>query len=313
LSPTDRGDLRSVNRHGWIYRLSKRVAIFSAVLIFISTGVCLLMYLSLGSYIYFPDKEITATPGNFGLDFENIRIGTEDGQELGAWWIPAEHARGALVFCHGNAGNISNRIGKADYFHRNGISVLLYDYRGYGTSTGKPDERGTYQDMRAVLRYLSENKEIPPAKTVYYGESLGGAVAIEAATEKTPAGLILESSFTNLKDMASYHYPLLPAGLIVGHMYDSISRVEKIQCLKLFMHSPDDEVVPYGIGLDLFEHASEPKMFAMLEGRHNDGGIEVSPLAQKSVEFFLRRVLGPVKTVNENEHLREPAAMLREQ
>lgn len=276
---------------GRLNRVAARAGLWGLVMLLVYAGVCAIMFFSQASYFYFPEKGIQATPDAFGMPFEDVRLETPDGESLGAWWIPADEVRGALVLCHGNAGNISNRLDKIDFFRRLGLSVLAFDYRGYGTSTGKPSERGTYLDAGAAVRFVHAVKGFPFEQIVLYGESLGGAVAVEAATHGVPAGLIVESSFSSAVAMAEHYYPWLPARLLVRIKYDSLSKVSRIGCPKLFMHSAQDDVVPYKVGRALFEAAAEPKTFVLLQGGHNDGGMLVTPGARESVGHFVDRVL----------------------
>ncbi len=278
-------------KEGRIRRLAVKAGLLGLVVLLVYAGVCAIMFFSQESYFYFPEKGIQATPDAFGMRFEDVRLQTNDGEDLGAWWVPAEEARGALVLCHGNAGNISYRLEKIDFFRRLGLSVLAFDYRGYGTSTGKPSEQGTYFDAGSALRFVHAVKGFPLDKIVLYGESLGGAVVIEAATHEEPAGLIVESSFSSAVAMAKHFYPWLPARLLVRIKYDSLARVPRIACPKLFMHSPQDDVVPFAVGRSLFEAAVEPKRFLLLRGGHNDGGMLVTPGARESVGQFVDQVL----------------------
>jgi hypothetical protein len=279
--------MRSGDSGGFVVR----VGMWGLVLLLVYVGVCLVMFLSQGSYIYFPEKGILATPGTFGMAFEDVRLHTQDGESLGAWWVPAENARGALVLCHGNAGNISNRLDKIDFFHGLGLSVLAFDYRGYGTSTGEPSEAGTYLDVESAVQFVHAARGFPFDRILLYGESLGGAVAIEAATRREPGGLIVESSFSSARAMAKHYYPWLPTRLLLRIRYDSLSKVPGIRCPKLFMHSHDDDIVPYRIGRALFEAAAEPRAFVHLRGGHNDGGMLVTPGARESVGLFVDEVL----------------------
>ena len=243
------------------------------------------------SLIYFPGRHVRFTPADLGMAFEDVRLKTADGVTLVAWWIPAPSSRGALIFCHGNAGTMGDRIGKIRLFHDLGLSVLAYDYRGYGASQGKPSEDGTARDMDAAVAHVRDARRIPLERTVYYGESLGGAVAIEAAIRVPPAALVAESTFTSARDMARRHYPFVPSGLVrVG--YDSLSRVRRLACPKLFLHGPVDTIVPFEMGEALFRAASEPKRLATLVGDHNSGGILESPDACQTLAEFLDAALG---------------------
>ena len=168
------------------------------------------LYIFQSRYIYFPERSLSADPGSIGLNFESISFETGDGVKLSGWYIPGENARGVILFCHGNAGNISHRLESIRIFHRLGLGVFIFDYRGYGQSQGKPSEQGTYQDAEAAWRYLVEELKVDPAEIIVFGRSLGGAIASGLAQSQRPAALILESAFTSLPDIAATLYPYLP-------------------------------------------------------------------------------------------------------
>lgn len=172
---------------------------------------------------------------------------------------------------HGNAGNISNRLETIQIYHRLGFNILIFDYRGYGNSSGKPSEKGTYLDAAAVWEYLINEKHIKAKDIIIVGRSLGGGVASELAKQKNPAMLILESTFTSMPDISKEHYPFMPTHLIVKHKYDSISKLSEISCPIVVIHSLDDEVIPYTHGRLLYEKANEPKSFIKLRGGHGNG------------------------------------------
>lgn len=250
-----------------------------------------LAYFRQESLIFFPDRHVRFTPADLGMAFEDVRLETSDGVTLAAWWVPAPQGRGALIFSHGNAGNMGDRVGKLRLFHDLGLSVLAFDYRGYGASQGKPSEEGTAHDMDAAVAHVRDSRGVPLDRTVFYGESLGGAVVIEAATRFPPAALVAESTFTSARAMARRHYPFVPPALVrVG--YDSLSRVRRLACPTLFLHGPADTIVPFEMGEALFRAAPEPKRFATLVGDHNSGGILESPEACRKLAELLDAVLG---------------------
>lgn len=252
------------------------------------------IYIAQPALVFFPERAVPSTPAEFGLAYEPVALRTADGVALGAWWVPAEAARGALVLCHGNAGNIAHRVDKAVLFHELGLSVLLFDYRGYGTSGGRPTERGTYMDMDSAVEHVREVRGVPPERTLFWGESIGASVAVEAATRNPCGGIILESGFTCVPAMAKTVYPWLPT-FFVRFGYDSLARIRSVKAPKLILHGPADEIVPYRMGRELYEAAPEPKRFADLRGGHNDGGILVSPEAQEALRQFLGEVLPPAQ------------------
>jgi len=254
-------------------------------------GVCGFMFLRQESFVFFPERVMAGTPADVGLRYEAVRLRTADGLTLGAWWVPAAPQRGALVFAHGNGGNMSHRLQKVRLLHDLGLSVLAFDYRGYGESEGRPSEQGTYRDMDAAIDYVVKERKVPPGKLLYLGESLGGAVAVEAASRRPPAGLILESTFTSVPAMARRYYPWLPVRLLLTIRYDSLARVRGLACPLLVCHSPEDDIVPYSMGRELFDAGPGPKTFVDLFGGHNSGGIAVSPTARSALDAFMTAVL----------------------
>lgn len=255
--------------------------------------VAVLAWLGQESLVFFPDRTMRATPANVGLRFEDVRLTTVDGVGLGAWWVEPVRARGAVVIAHGNAGNISDRLDTVKLFAGLDLAVLAFDYRGYGSSDGSPSETGTYRDMEAAVAHLEGVRGFGRGRTVYYGESLGGAVALATAVRLPPAALVLESTFTSVRAMAAVHYPFVPGFLATRVRYDSRARVRELRCPLLVLHGPDDSIVPYRMGRELYDAAPGPKAFADLEGDHNDGGLVVSPAARAALRAFLEAHLPP--------------------
>jgi fermentation-respiration switch protein FrsA (DUF1100 family) len=211
-----------------------------------------------------------ATPAAIGLDYEDAFITTEDNVRVHSWWVPGTGS-GTILFFHGNAGNISHRLDSIRIFHSLGLSVLAVDYRGYGRSEGSMSEQGSYRDAAAAYRYLIDDRGLDPEHIVFFGRSLGSAVAIELATRFRPAALIAESCFTSMADVGARHYRLLPVKLLMRIRYDSVPRVAVIDCPKLFAHGRDDEVLPFHLAKALYEAAAAPKQFLELQGDHNTG------------------------------------------
>jgi len=265
--------------------------IFNVVLVFLIfyTGMLLLVYFQQDRLLYFPFKEIAATPAAIQLAFEELRLTTEDGQTLAAWWIPAGKERAVLFFCHGNAGNISHRLDSIDIFIRLGLSVLLFDYRGYGGSTGRPSEDGTYRDAEAVWRYLVEVQKKEPEKIILFGESLGGAVAAEIASRHTEGGLIIMSSFTSIPELEGGLYPFFPVKWLSKFRYATIDKISSIKAPKLIIHSPNDEIIPFAQGQALYEKAAEPKQFLRIKGGHNEGFLVSGKLYEQGLDDFISK------------------------
>src|SRR5215211_2811296 len=181
----------------------------------------------LNSMLYFPNRKIIETPAQARLEYRELGLSTDDGERLHGWWIDSRAgALGHLLLCHGNAGNIGDRVLHAALLTDVGFDVVLFDYRGYGRSTGRPSEEGTYRDARAAGAALVRQEEVDESRVIYLGESLGAAVALALALEAPPRGLILQSAFTSVRDMGREHYHLPRA--LVPDAYPSLSRIQKL-------------------------------------------------------------------------------------
>lgn len=236
-------------------------------------GFCLFLFFRQSSYVYYPDKNVEATPDAIGLRFEDVRLKTQDGVTIDAWFVPAASNSAAsrtILYLHGNAGNNGHRLDALLAFHDLGVNVMMPDYRGYGNSGGKPSEKGTYLDALAAWDFLTKERGVPTNRIVVLGRSLGGAVASWLALEVNPGGLVLESTFTSAPDMVSRIFPIAPRWLC-RFKYDSLARVPKLKCPVLIAHSPNDELIAYEHGRRLFAAACEPKTFVELTGDHNSG------------------------------------------
>jgi uncharacterized protein len=227
--------------------------------------------LLLNSLLYFPSRAIIETPDRAGLDYRDLRLETDDGERLHGWWIGAPRdSLGHLLLCHGNAGNVGDRVLHADLLTAAGFDVLLFDYRGYGRSSGRPSEEGTYRDARAALRCLLEQPGVDPARLLYLGESLGGAVALDLALEHPPGGLVMLSTFTGVRELGRLHYPFVPAALLPD-AYPTLRRIHELYAPLLVLHGDRDEIVPLSQGRALFEAAPGPKRMHVFPGLgHND-------------------------------------------
>lgn len=222
-------------------------------------------------YIFFPTSEIEATPDQVGLNYEEVFFTTEDGLQLHGWFLPGRGDVTWLWF-HGNGGNISHRIEELALFHqRLGVNQFIFDYRGYGRSDGRASEQGTYRDSRAALEYLRNRPDVDQGKIVYFGRSLGSAVAAELAANRAPLGMVLVSPFASIRDMARISFPNLPFHWLVRNKYNSLAQIKGCQCPVLILHGAQDDLVPLSQGMKLFEAANSPKRFQVLpEAGHND-------------------------------------------
>ena len=225
--------------------------------------------------LFFPSREITQTPADVGLHFEDVSFSTSDGTRLHGWLVPGQ-GDNTLVWFHGNAGNISNRVDNIQLLNRRlGVNVFIFDYRGYGRSEGKPSERGMYLDGDAALEYLRSRDDVDMEKLILFGRSLGCAVAVELATRHTAKAVLLESPFTSVADMSRRTHPLLslllPPRLLVQSRFDSLSKIGRIESPVMVLHGDRDDIVPIEMGKELFDAANEPKRFYAIQGAgHND-------------------------------------------
>jgi fermentation-respiration switch protein FrsA (DUF1100 family) len=224
------------------------------------------------SFIFFPDRTIVATPESVGLSYENIFFQTADGVRLNGWFIPGPDPSKMLIYFHGNGGNIGHRVEKLRLIHDElGLSIFIFDYRQYGRSGGSITEEGTYRDALAALNYAKSRTRLLAVRIIYFGESLGSAVAVDLALKDPPRALIMESPFTSIHDMAKVKLPYLPVGFLIDDKYDSLSKIPKIHVPIFILHGDHDGIVPLDQGRRLFEAANPPKVFYTIRGAdHND-------------------------------------------
>jgi len=270
-------------------RKAKRITLRWFVILFGTYAVtCMFVNLFQSKLIYFPTRgAYRTTPADVGLPFESVNLTTKDGVEIAGWFVGREGGTGTILYCHGNAGDISDRIGALKLMHGLGFEVFLIDYRGFGMSQGNPTEQGTYLDAEAAWSHLVEVRGVVPSRIVLFGESLGGAVAVELATRHSPAALVVQATFTSLVDVGRQHYPLLPVDWLLRFRYDSLSKIGRVVCPKLFIHSTDDELVPIVLARRLFEAAAEPKQFLETPGGHNTGGFDYNAKTTSRFREFM--------------------------
>jgi hypothetical protein len=219
--------------------------------------------------IYVPDSVLLASPKQLGLDYEDVEFSTSDGVRLHGWYVPGTRPE-TLLWFHGNAGNIGHRLDNLRLLHDHvGTAIFLFDYRGYGRSEGRPSERGLYEDARAALQHLVSRRGVSRENLIYFGRSLGSAVAIDLATETTPRGLILETPFVSIRAMARSLFG--PLAVVAPSGFDNLGKIQRLKSPKLFIHGDSDSLVPYTQGRELFEAALPPKAFFTIRGAdHND-------------------------------------------
>jgi len=223
--------------------------------------------------VYHPDRILVATGAELGRPFEELSLKTSDGVELHGWFYPANNAsaraKWAALVCHGNAGNISHRLELCAELLRSGLSILLFDYRGYGRSGSRPSEEGTYLDAEAAYEWLRRSGFVG-ANIIAFGESLGGGIATELAIRKQVGGLVLESSFSGIFDLAAEISPWLPVRWLSTIKYDTCSKLPRVKVPVLVMHSRGDKMIGFHHAEKNFALANEPRMLCELTGGHNE-------------------------------------------
>lgn len=267
--------------------------IYIMLVVVASYGLLLLLvFFSQDSLLYIPNgRSIQMTPADAGMTYEQVELKTSDHVSIHGWFIPAKPSRGVILFCHGNAGNISHRLDTLILFKKLGFSTFIFDYRGYGQSGGKPSEEGTYRDVMAAYLYLIKERAVNPDRIVLFGRSIGAAIAAYLATQNKCAALIVESGFTSVPELAQQLYPFLPAKLISKFSYDTKAFLKKTTCPVLVAHSGDDEIIPFSHGRQLFESAGKPKHFLEMRGGHNDGFYVTGNDYFKGFDQFLTEAL----------------------
>lgn len=284
------------DRGGGRARRAARRAIVAANVIFATTYliVLALMMFAEESLIFLPDRRPLAgweLPG-----VERARFAADDGTKLHGWFFQHPQPRAMVLFACGNAGNISYRGERlADFCRRQRVALLAFDYRGYGQSEGRPNERGVLMDARAARRWLAERAAVAEKDVVLMGESLGGGVMVDLAARDGARGLILERTFTSLPDVAAVHFPFIPVKMLMRNRLDSLSKIANYHGPLLICHGATDEIIPYELGRRLFAAANEPKQFVDLRRvGHND---PLPPAWDAAVSAFLDR-LPPHATAN---------------
>lgn len=256
----------------------------------IYTCVLLLVFLLQDRLVHvphLPGRELNATPSDVELAYESVFFATADGIKLHGWFLPAAKPRMTLLFFHGNAGNISHRLASLVIFNQLHFDVFIFDYRGYGRSEGKPSEQGLYRDAMAALDYLQQQRGVVLEEIVFFGRSLGGAVATWLAARQPPRALIIEASFTSIPDLAAELYPFFPVRRLARLRYDNRNQLKSICSPVLIIHSAEDEVVPFQHGRRLFEAAPEPKRFLEIRGDHNSGFLTSRETYLNTIDDFI--------------------------
>lgn len=271
----------------------KRIPLY---MVAISAGLYIVFFFTQASLIFVPNNQMIATPSENDWGYDEILLAV-DGESTVLWFIPLEGARRTVLYSHGNDSNISTCLGVAKLFRSLGFSVALYDYGGYGKSTGAPSEQRLYADAVAAWEYLTEERELDPASILLWGPSFGGGPTCELATRVKPGGVVLENAFTSMSDAAFKDYPWFPGWLFIRHRFDNEAKMPRIHAPVLVIHSQGDMLYPYSQGKRLFEAANDPKQFLEVFGDHGEGAQVSREIFVKGVERFLGTI-SSFKTMN---------------
>lgn len=235
--------------------------------------------------VYFPSKNMDVNPKTIGLEYEPVTFRSSNETKLFGWFIPKKDANITLLYLHGNGGNISNRLNSIEIFNSLNMNIFIFDYQGYGQSEGSATEKNTYDDAMRAWEYLL-NKGTKAENIIIFGRSLGGAIAANLASKVEPKGVILESTFTSVKEMVSDVYPFVPSALIY-FKYETKEYLKDINVPMLVIHSENDDIVPFKHGEAVFKSANKPKTFLKISGTHNQGFLESKDIYVDGLKSYL--------------------------
>jgi hypothetical protein len=229
------------------------------------------------TFIYFPPRfpRGFSPPELYPPHLEDVWLTTLDNVRLNAWYLPNPASEKVLLWFHGNAENIGQGLEHLRFYSHLAVNVLAVDYRGFGKSEGSPDETGVYRDADAAYDYLVRERHIQPKNIIFWGHSLGGAVAIDLASRRECGGLIVQSSFTSAKDMARRIFRIPLFEYLLKSRFDSLAKIQRVRAPILIIHGTCDHVVPFSMGQRLFAAAPEPKLFFPVEGAGHNNLVEV--------------------------------------
>jgi uncharacterized protein len=242
------------------------------VLLLIATAMIVSYPLVINSCAFYPDTGDLLPVASLPADVEEIYVSTEDGERLQCYWIARPRSDRVLLYFHGNAGNIGQRLSELRALADLGLNVLGVGYRGYGKSSGRPSENGIYADGRAALRFVTEQKGFAPERVLLLGRSIGSTVAVEIAREQPLGAVILVTPLTSGEDMVRAS-GLRALARFIGDRFNNLRKIDELRAPLLILHGTEDDITPFWMGLKLYGRAPEPKHFVTLEDRgHNDIG-----------------------------------------
>jgi hypothetical protein len=268
-----------------------RVLVLGAAGVIAVVLMLAIVWIAQRGMIYFPNGGAPDIDG-YGASASLVSFPTADGLRLNAWWFAAAtpRPRATVLVFNGNAGHRGHRVPLAEALRRGGLQVLLVDYRGFGGNPGSPSERGLAADSRAAYAYVSGRPDVDPARLVYFGESLGAAVAVDLASEHPPAALILRSPFTSMADIGAHHYPFLPVRLLIRDRFPSIDRIGRIGSPLLVIAGDRDRIVPLEYSRRLYQAATSAKQLEVIRGAdHNDEELLAGHEMLEAVLAFVNR------------------------
>jgi fermentation-respiration switch protein FrsA (DUF1100 family) len=263
------------------------------ILVSLLSAYCVLLfffYFFQSTLIFIPGRNPPLIPPRFKKQIEEVSIIAADGVRLHGWHVTGFSGKSGktVLFCHGNAGNIGDREATIEIILSLGLNILIFDYRGYGISQGKPSEKGLYADVLAAYQYLLLEKALSATDIIVWGRSLGGPVAARLASEVPVSALIVESSFSSIPELGAELYPYLPVRFLARYQMNTRHYLQKRQsCPLLIIHSPDDKLIPFSHGQGNFQAAASPKSFLEIKGDHNSGFLVSETIYKEGIRNFL--------------------------
>jgi len=237
---------------------------------------------------FYPLEKIEVTPKQWGLDYKPVNLKMEMGDVISGWYLPHPEANKTILFFHGNGGNISHRGDSLYIFHKLKLNTLIIDYPGYGASQGKLSEQNLYQSALVAWKYLVQDKKINPQDIIIFGRSLGGAVAVDLASQVEAGGLILESTFSSARDFVDIAFPIVSHFIYLRYSFDSLNKIKTVDVPVLVIHSPEDEIIPFELGQKLYAAIQSEKEFLQIEGGHNDGFMQSIRPYMQTLRIFIQ-------------------------
>ena len=269
--------------------MKKKLALLLATITVCYFGYAFKISLNEENLVFHPKKEITQIPDLYHLEFQDVFFETKDHLKLHGWFFPANDAQKTLLFFHGNSGNVGSNLELISLFVTDlHVNVFGVDYRGFGKSEGHPSETGLYQDAQAAYEYLTQVRKINKDNIIIFGQSLGGAIAIDLASKRPAGALIVENTFTCALDMARKMYPYLPIQFFIKSRFNSRSKIKTVLYPKLIIHAAQDETVPFRQGEELFKLAPSPKQLYVVPGANHGNNYKIAgpDYVQKLKEFL---------------------------